>query len=907
VQSAFRTEIHQYRVNGQLHFANVGEPSIPAALEPVILGLHGLDDFSLKAPGSGRLLPDFTSAGGNHTLTPDDLATIYNISSLYNSGVDGSGQALAIAGQSGISLTDIRLFRSKYNLPPKDPQLVLVGQNPGRTGDEFELEADLDLEWAGAVARNANIVYIYARSVLTAVQYAIDQNLAPVLSLSFGICEQQQGGTTPLVFRSVAQQGNAQGITWLTASGDAGAATCDRGEPLATNGLAVSFPSSIPEVTSVGGTQFDDGAGNYWNSNNNANGGSALSYIPEVAWNETGARNSPTSTGGGASILYTKPDWQAGPGVPNDHARDVPDISLTAASHDGYSICSLGSCGFTVYGTSASTPSFAGMVALLNQYLVSNGIQVQAGVGNINPELYRLAQSSPNTFHDIVSGDNIVPCASGTPQCVNGSLGYSATSGYDLATGLGSVDAFSLVTGWNTASTVITVTANPGNISLSGFTQLTVTVTAKGGTGTPAGNVTLTLGTQFLASSALSGSGGVATANLFVYGGQLVVGANTIGATYGGSGVFDGSSVSVVVNAVLPASNSAVVPSVSPNPVYEHQPDAQGYAWSYTLTLTEKAGIGTTLTGLTIDGVNYDSQIVSFFGSATVAPAGRLSASLAAKSLTVPATRIVRITGRDAGGFQWVQEIPVNFLGPGPPFSSFIVGIRNVASGQIAAAPGMLMSVYGQNLGPANGVLATVIPLPPSLAGVSVMINGVSAPLWYVSSSLINLQIPYETARGTAVVTVNNNGQISSYSFVVAAAAPGIWVDPFTNLMTPFPTASPGQEIVLFITGDGQVAPPLATGNTPPPDTPVSQLPASTLALGLTVGGLPANIVFHGIPYGNVGVTQVNFKVPNVLPGLQPVIATVGNVRSLTATLLVTSGSSGTAVITGAAATEADR
>ena len=106
-----------------------------------------------------------------------------------------------------------------------------------------------------------------------------------------------------------------------------------------------------------------------------------------------------------------------GPGVPNDNARDVPDVALSAAIHDGYYITYQGSNG-SVGGTSAPTPSFAGIVAILNQYQVTKGFQTTPGLGNINPQLYRLAQSAPTAFHDVTSGNNIVKCEQGSPDCV---------------------------------------------------------------------------------------------------------------------------------------------------------------------------------------------------------------------------------------------------------------------------------------------------------------------------------------------------------------------------------------------------------------------------------------------------------------------------------------------------------
>src|SRR6185369_2057348 len=247
-------------------------------------------------------------------------------------------------------------------------------------------------------------------------------------------------------YRSLAQEANAKGITWLAAAGDSGAADCDVADK-ATTGLSVDLPGAIPEVTSVGGTEFNEGSGSYYNSSNGANGGSAKSYIPERVWNDSVDDGAVIGGGGGKSQYFKKPSWQTGPGVPNDGARDVPDISFSAsADHVGYLVMSKGSM-TAVGGTSASAPVFAGMVTLINQAQVSKGLT--AGLGNINPMLYSLAQSAPGAFHDTTVGDNKVPCEIGSPDCVGGTTtGYSAGPGYDLASGLGSVDLTNLVAAW---------------------------------------------------------------------------------------------------------------------------------------------------------------------------------------------------------------------------------------------------------------------------------------------------------------------------------------------------------------------------------------------------------------------------------------------------------------------------
>ena len=218
VERTFRTPIHRYQVDGEDHYANASDPFIPAALEGVVAAVRGLHNFRLKpllrvGSGSG-LRPSYTDSFGSHYLAPDDLAAIYNLAPLYNAGINGSGQKLAIVGQTDISMSDLAAFRSIFNLPASAPQLVLYGSDPGISTNDLP-EAELDLEWSGAIARNATLLYVYSTDVFTSLQYAIDQNLAPVVSISYGGCESADSGLLDS-FRTMVQQGATQGIISLT-------------------------------------------------------------------------------------------------------------------------------------------------------------------------------------------------------------------------------------------------------------------------------------------------------------------------------------------------------------------------------------------------------------------------------------------------------------------------------------------------------------------------------------------------------------------------------------------------------------------------------------------------------------------------------------------------------------------
>src|SRR5271165_4188386 len=473
IGSAFHTEIHLYKVNGETHYANATNPSVPAAMSKVVAAVRGLNDFRMKPKVHAR--PANTSSNGNHNLAPDDFATIFDLTPLYNSGIKGLGQNIVIVGQSQIDTSHLSTFTSYFGMKSVSLTTVEVPnkQKAGYSVGDAQ-ESDLDLEWSSAVAREASLIFVYSSDVLDSVQYAIDQDLAPVISMSYGECEESDTKSDATSMRSWAQQANAQGITWVASSGDSGAAGCyeSSGGPFGPASsdlsLAVELPASVPEVTAVGGTTLSEGSGTYWSSTNSSTKASALSYIPEVTWNDSSENGSPASSGGGASQFFSKPSCQTGTGVPNDGARDVPDVAFPAsADHDGYLVYTTD--GWSVIGgTSAAAPTFSGVLVLLNQYLTSNGYQSSSGLGNINSSLYPLASSAPSAFHDITSGNNAVEvCLDPLCTITKSSSGYTAETGYDQTTGLGSVNGYTFITNWHTgkSSPTTSLAATPDNLT----------------------------------------------------------------------------------------------------------------------------------------------------------------------------------------------------------------------------------------------------------------------------------------------------------------------------------------------------------------------------------------------------------------------------------------------------------
>jgi uncharacterized protein (TIGR03437 family) len=877
VRTALHTDIHRYSMDGEMHFAAAAEPSVPASLEPVVAGFLGLDDFYPKAPK--HPLPAFTSGDGTHSLAPDDLAAIYDITRLYQAGVNGAGQSIVIVGESNINTADIQGFRTKYNLPALNLQVIRnpTSSDPGTTIDYMK-EADMDLEWAGAVAPNAALIYVYGSSADQAAFYAIDNNLAPVISESFGNCESQSESQYSSIERSEAQKANLQGITWLASSGDSGAFDCDYRVNIAVHGLAVNFPASIPEVTAVGGTEFNDGGGTYWNSTNGPNGGSATSYIPETAWNDTTASKAVgqgiDATGGGASSFYPKPAWQTGFGVPADGARDVPDVSLAASNfHDPYNVLSGGTWGL-YGGTSIATPAFAGMVALLNHYLVANKAQSKPGVGNINPALYQLAQTVPSAFHDTTAGDSIVSCGKGTPGCTTGQFGYSAAPGYDLATGLGSVDAYNLVTQWNSSLPIPTTTASmvlssaPATVALIRDTNhcssqypyyQQLNLQEQNG-------YEVQLSASYFGSWRLAPFGSL-QANLCwnITNPPKTLAYEVDGTDTAGNKVT--ATLSVLFQSpannpgALATSKSSVAMSASPSQSAAANVNVSlpsGQPWTVSVFPANQKTGWLAVSPLSGTGPTAVNLVAAAAGLAN----GAYTATLIFQS---------------ANSSPQFVNVPVTFtIGASSAIS--IAAIAHGASYQHVYAPGMLVSVFGTNLA-GTQQLASTLPLPLILGGVSATVNGIAAPLLYVSPTQLNIQIPYETATGTALLAVSSNGLVATYSFSVSASAPGLFTQnqQGTGPITATSSGDRGQAFALYVTGAGEVSPPIATGAVPTG----TQVPVPLLAVSVTIGGVAAHLDYVGIPSWSVGTLQINFTVPPNAPlGVQLVVVTVGSASS---------------------------
>jgi hypothetical protein len=629
VTTAFQTEMHRYLVNGRLHVANSTNISIPAALRPVVRGVLSLHDFHsqpmikrLPQKVTGTLIqgqPSITFGSGSHAVAPGDFASIYDLNPLYNAtptAINGAGQTIAIVAVSNINISDVTNFRNIFGLPANPPTIIVNGTDPGVVDGADE--ATVDSEWAGAVAPNATIdLVVTAENVFgdgasLSASYIVDNNLAQIMSVSFGECESDLSSSSGNEFwQSLWAQAAAEGISVFVSAGDQGAAGCAPNAPSSTpaqppagvNGLA-----STPFNTAVGGTEFNENvnssvsAATFWSPTNGPNGVSALGYIPERVWNDSCTPTTPNSLcsgtddflvisgGGGISTFNFVPSWQtlpiAGLTGAGFTTRVLPDVSLNAALHDPYVVCfstpgtpDCQSSGGTITfnnlagGTSISSPAFAGIMALINQKVkidhpaatVADGRQ-----GLASFVLYSLGaaesasalgfpgcnssnqivptQRTSCAFNDITAGNNTVPNVTG----------FNASLGFDLASGLGSVDVLNLAVEWSdTAANILqgsATTLNAGSTPISithgqgvDFTA-TVAKVSNTTSQTPTGSVELIAQGGNLAGSVplirllLSGSGGTASTPTTLIN-NLPGGTNyTVSAFFAGDGTFSGSN-----------------------------------------------------------------------------------------------------------------------------------------------------------------------------------------------------------------------------------------------------------------------------------------------------------------------------------------------------------------------------
>ena len=901
VRNAFHTEIHQYDVEGETHYANASDISIPAALAPLVRGLSPLNNFRAKpyikvagpalySRATKKTNPQFTIPNPFGTpnpyaypVAPEDFATQYDLAPLYQAGVNGTGQTIGIINESNIDVSLVNAYQQFFGLSSNPTQVVIDGDDPGTNG--ADVEAYLDVEVSGAVAPQATVnLYISNGSnfedplALAAIR-AIEDNQAAVLSVSFGQCENFLGNAGNQLWAGLWEQAAAQGQTVVVAAGDGGP-ECE-----VFSGISVSGLASTAWNVAVGGTDFyysDYASGGasattLWNQTNDPHQGSLKAPLPEQVWNDPFGldvisnglqRNEIYAGGGGASHCstqnsstgyctsgYAKPSWQAGRGVPADGVRDLPDVSLFAsngANLSTYPICAYaGECAagsgseaeiLLVGGTSGSSPAMAGIMALINQ---KYGRQGQA-----NFTLYPLAQQKPTAFHDITLGSNGVPCAQGSTNCSPNANGdnettvYSAGPDYDLASGLGSVDANVLVNNWNSINFLSTTTTlGLSSTKITHGTPITVTtsVAPASGSGTPRGEVAI-LATSPLPSSQsqtfLTLSDGAASTSIdFFPGGYYDVSAN-----YHGDGVF-GSSTSSPVALTVTAENSNINFQVLND--QSQTPVSTGGTIQYNVPLSlsvkpigvsaptgKTNGVATGSATFTVDSMTTTGALngvgIASWTPPALAIGSHTASAIYSGDASFNASSATPVTFSVAKGQPWIN---MNIIAP----SSTVAPVFNVN-------PGGSLTISVE-VGPPYGVLASGVAAPPGTAAPTGTVTVCLGPSPVLGSICVT---PNYSLTATLKSPSGTKSQYSSATVTFTNLAVG-WYNPTAQYAGDSNWQPGGIQYIVQI--DVATIPPLAASTTALSISPASISATELATVATTVTG----------NYGVAPTGQINY------------------------------------------------
>ena len=786
VERAFATNLHNFRHENASRYAPTVEPAIPEALSGVIQSVQGLSEQmahvnSHIAPKVGDVTgnvvePLYNSGSSTHYVTPGDFNTIYDINSTHNAGFSGSGYHVVNLIDSRIATADITGFNSVFGLSVAQPnQIVLPGSSDPGINADSEGEAALDVQRILGTAPGTNVdLLVFSdlsfTNIFSALQYEISTLNDPIVNMSFGSCNSSGSASYSQKFDSLFQTGAAQGISFFVSSGDNAAAGCDDGSTTipTTQTLATNLICASGYATCVGGTEFNDSASGYWASSNSATKVSALGYIPEGAWNEpTSVSNGKTTyqasgTGGGVTLL-AKPSWQTGVGVPADGVRDVPDVSFTASGHDGYLVCqtdvgndcSSGTFKYITYGTSASSPSMAGIAAMLDQ-------KMGARQGNLNPMFYRLAATTSNAvFHDATpASSGVASCSTATPSMCNNSTpsassltgglaGYGLTTGYDLATGWGSLDVTNFLTAaagptTPTVTTTLSLAASANPITTSQTVSFTATL-GDSSTSTPTGTVQFySNGTALGAAVALSASGKAATSALSF----PTAGTYEITAVYSGDSTFVGSTSAALALVVTAPSSFTVTPAVTNVSL------VAGASGTDSVTVASVNSFAGTVTL----GCSVTTASGTAVGSCSIAPASAIvsSGATANSVLTINTTAgtagvlDVTVTGTSGSTVETSSVIVVSVAqAPTPGFTvTATPGAATVVSGATATSSVSVASTNG---------FAGAVALACSVAGGS----AASQPVCTLAPASVTVAAG---GKATAVATVTTTAQPSVHA-----------------------------------------------------------------------------------------------------------------------------------------------
>ena len=842
----FTAEVHNYRLNGLTRFSISSDPMIPAALTPIVKSIRGL--YTIDEQPTGQLLPaqtsspNATTSGGAHFLTPEDFKIIYDASTV---GFDGTGQTIGIVGRARTYSADVDNFRtvtnSGFHSPTEVVPTTFGGVDPGppltappTSGTIFgdQGEATLDVLRAGSTAPNATILLVVATSSSGGVgvdtQYLVQTSPLPaqVINISFGACEAAAGPSGVSFWDSLFEQAAAEGISVFVSSGDSGAAGCDAAfsTPPATPGTnSPNYICSSSYATCVGGTQFNDTANpaTYWNAGNDSHLGSALGYIPEGGWNEPkpGTATQVASSGGGVSSFVATPSWQTGTGVPAGRTgRYTPDISFSGACHDGYFACYAaggGSCvatggSFTFVafcGTSASAPSMAGVTALLDQ-------ELGFAQGNLNSELYHLAQSAPAIFHDTtVASSGVSSCSVNTPSMCNNSIpspsgltggqaGYLVTNGYDLVTGLGSLDIASFLAGFANPFSAPTVTVTPAATTITAPQSLSVAITVAATTGnpTPSGTVKLSAGSYTSAATNLSSG----SATIVIPAESLYASIDILPLT----AQYTPDTASVSTYRVATGSTNIVVKFIDPTITLTLSSSTITTAQTLNVTAQANGGSGNPpVTGQVSVSVFFPSNIGIYSTNGNLT-SGSLTLTIPAGVLPPGVSSIDALYVPDG---QSVQNYDQVFSANSPNVT--------VAAGPITT-PTVTVTPSSSTITTAQADTITVAVTPatgnPPPTGLVTLTSGTYSNIASVAAGSATFSIPAGTLPvGADTVTATYSGD---YNYNPASGTSQVTVTALTKItptitVTPsLSTISTGQSLDLSASISGGIGYPAATG-----------------------------------------------------------------------------------------------
>ncbi len=838
VREAFHTEIHNLDVKGEKHIANMSDPKIPAALAPAVAGVVTLNDFkphTMYKPRVQYTGGDNCLFGTCYLVVPGDLAEIYNLNPLFSAGITGQGQTIVVLEDTNVYTTaDWTSFRSVFGLSgysqgsftqihPAPPTGSNNCTDPGANGDDTE--AILDAEYSSAAAPNAAIVLASCADTSAfggqiALLNLLNETSSPpaIVSMSYGECEEVSGASLNASFNTTFQQAVTEGVSVFVSSGDADADGCDRGRLNDTHGISVTGWGETPYNVSVGGTDFGDTYekenSTYWSATNSTTYESALSYVPEIPWNDScasvllslyegfsepygssgfcsssginedflgpvGGSGGPSECATGSPSIpdevsgtcagYAKPSYQSLLGNPSDGVRDIPDVALFAANgiwDHYYPYCFSGPGGVACTeppdewpgagGTSFSSPIMAGIQALVNQkvgerqgqpdyvYYSLAGAEYGATGNSACSSTLGNAVGSSCVFYDVTLGDNDSNCT-GTVNCYlpSGTRGVLSTSdsayqpaygtqtGWDFATGIGSVNAYNLVNAWPPAGPNFSLSANPSSVTITQGSNgtSTITVTPVGGF---SGSVTLSASGLPSGVTAAFSPNPTTTASTLTLTASATAATGTVTVTITGTSgsLTNATTISLTVQALV----QSFTLSASPNTVSIAKGGASGTS---TITITPVNGFSgnVTLSTSTLPkGVTASfspnpatsSSVLTLTASKT-AKAGTVTVTITGTSGSLSATTTIVLTVKALGSYT---------LKASPTTLSVAQGSSGTSTITVDATGGFDQEVTLAATGLPSGVTATFGTNPTT------------------SSSVLTLAISDSAATGKSTITI---------------------------------------------------------------------------------------------------------------------------------------------------------